>query len=212
MTASVLPTRPRLGYPVTPLAVGALVVLLAVAMVPLAIAARGNPLTLGEGVAITVPFAVVGVLIARRQPGNAIGWLMISPAVFYLLGTDAGLYAVIDYRLGHGLPFGPVALLLYQAWLPMVVLFPLVILLFPDGRLPSLRWRWVLWSYVGLCCSLLALLTAEASSVILAATSGWTPTGSSRSSITRRGGCLLSRPRTWPWPFRSGLRSSLARR
>jgi hypothetical protein len=168
MTASVLPTRPRLGYPVTPLAVGALVVLLAVAMVPLAIAARGNPLTLGEGVAITVPFAVVGVLIARRQPGNAIGWLMISPAVFYLLGTDAGLYAVIDYRLGHGLPFGPVALLLYQAWLPMVVLFPLVILLFPDGRLPSLRWRWVLWSYVGLCCSLLALLTAEASSVILA--------------------------------------------
>jgi hypothetical protein len=144
MTASALPTRPRPASPVTPLAVGALVVLLAVALVPLVIATRHNPLTSGEGVAITIPFAAVGVLVARRQPGNVIGWLMLSPAVFYLLGTDAGLYAVIDYRLGHGLPFGPAALLLYQAWLPLIVLFPLVILLFPDGRLPSPRWRRVL--------------------------------------------------------------------
>jgi hypothetical protein len=151
-----------------PLAVGALVVLLAVAMVPLAIAARPSLLASGEGVALTAPFAAVGVLVARRQPGNVIGWLMISPAVFYLLGTDAGLYAVIDYRLRHGLPFGPVALLLYQAWLPIVAMFPLVILLFPDGRLPSRRWRWVLWSYIALGCGFLALLTAEASSVILA--------------------------------------------
>jgi len=58
--------------------------------------------------------------------------------------------------------------LLYQAWLPVVAMFPLVILLFPEGRLPSPRWRWVLWSYIGLGCGFLALLTAEASSVILA--------------------------------------------
>jgi hypothetical protein len=149
------------------LALGGLVALLAVVLVPLAIAARHNPLTdLGEGIAITVPFAAVGVLVARRQPGNVIGWLMISPALFYLLGTAAGLYAVIEYRLGHSLPFGPVALLLYQAWLPMVALFPLVILLFPDGRLPSARWRWVLYAYVGLCCALLALVTERAASVM----------------------------------------------
>jgi hypothetical protein len=168
MTADVLPIRPRLASPVTALVLGVVVALLAVALVPLAMAARHNPLTSGEGVAFTLPFAAVGVLVARRQPGNVIGWLMITPAVSYLVGADAGLYAVIDYRLGHGLPFGPVALLLYQAWFPMLVLFPLVILLFPDGRLLSPRWRWVLWSYIGLCCGFLALLTAQAFSVILA--------------------------------------------
>jgi hypothetical protein len=168
MTAGVLPARPRLASPVTALVLGVVVALLAVALVLLAIAARHNPLTSGEGMAITVPFAAVGVLVARRQPGNVIGWLMISPAVSYLVGANAGLYAVIDYQLGRSLPFGPVALLLYQAWLPMLALFPLVILLFPDGRLSSPRWRPVLWSYIGLCCGFLALLTGEASSVILA--------------------------------------------
>ena len=161
-----------LGLKATALALGVVVALLAVALVPLAIAARHSPLTSGEGIAFTVPFTVpfaaVGVLVARRQPGNVIGWLMISPAVSYLLGADAGLYAVIDYRLGYGLPFGQVALLVYQAWFPMLAVFPLVILLFPDGRLASPRWRRVLWSYIGLCCGFLALLMAETSSVILA--------------------------------------------
>lgn len=169
MTARALPARPRLASsPSAALAASALVVLLAVALVPLAIAAGHNLLTPVETIAITTPFAAIGVLVARRQPGNVIGWLMIIPALSYLLGTDAGLYAVICYRLGHVLPFGPVTLLLYQAWLPLVALFPLVILLFPDGRLPSPRWRWALWPYIGLCCAFLAMITTEASSVILA--------------------------------------------
>jgi two-component system, NarL family, sensor kinase len=130
---------------------------------------RHNPLTAAaDDIPIGVPFAAVGVLVARRQPGNAIGWLMISTAMCALLYADAGFYAVFDYRLGHGLPFGPAAVLLYQGWLPTIASVPLVILLFPDGRLPSPRWRWVLWSYLGLVCVYLAVLTAQAAAVILA--------------------------------------------
>ena len=73
-----------------------------------------------------------------------------------MLSEDAGYYAVLHYRLGHGFPFAPVAVLLVPLWIPGAALFALVILLFPDGRLPSPRWRWVLWAYAGLVACYLA--------------------------------------------------------
>jgi len=147
---------------------GALVVLLAGARIPLLAAGRQDSLASAiQALAIAVPFAAIGVLVARRRPDNVIGWLIVTPALWFLLGTDAGLYAALRYRLGHGLPAGPVALLLYQAWLPAVALFPLAILLFPEGRLPSRRWRPVLWFYLALCGALLAVVVAGALPVIL---------------------------------------------
>lgn len=62
MTASTLPTSRRMASSrPAALAAGALVALLAVALVPLAIAAGHNLLTAGEGIAITMPFAAAGV-------------------------------------------------------------------------------------------------------------------------------------------------------
>jgi hypothetical protein len=91
----------------------------------------------------------VGWVVARRQPRNSVGWILLGFAVLLAVGGCAGSYAVLIYRYGHGtLPLGPVAVLLNLLWAPALVLLPLAILLFPDGTLPSPRWRWVLGAYL----------------------------------------------------------------
>jgi hypothetical protein len=163
VTAEPPARRFRVASPVTALVLGGLVALLAAAQVPLSIMAHQNPLeNTGIGLAIAVPFAAVGTVVARRLPGNPIGWLMLAPSVLFLIGADAGTYCVIDYRLGGHLPAGPVAVMLYQSWAPLLALLPLVILLFPDGRLPSPRWRWPLRIYLVLGFGFVASLTAIA--------------------------------------------------
>jgi hypothetical protein len=96
---------------------------------------------------IGVPCAGVGVVVARRQPRNPIGWLFLVIAVCLILGTDGMDYALLAYRSGRHLPVGPVALVLDQLWGPGLQLLIVVILLFPDGRLPARFWRWALRAY-----------------------------------------------------------------
>ena len=127
-----------------------LAVLLAAASVPLyALTHQNWQLNGGQNIAVAVLFSAVGFVIVRQQPRNAIGWILLTaPAGLQLLPADAASYALLAYRLGHRLPFGTVALLLEYSWAPAIVLLGLAILLFPDGRLPSPRWRPVLWSYL----------------------------------------------------------------
>ena len=60
----------------------------------------------GSGVLVMVlVIAAVGLVVARNQPGNAIGWLLLGTSVWLLLTVDAGSYATSVYRQGHqGLP------------------------------------------------------------------------------------------------------------
>jgi hypothetical protein len=95
------------------------------------------------------PFSLVGFVIARRQPRNLIGWIMLAIAPVYLLGGDAGGYAVYAFRLGHpDVPLGRLAVSLTQTWFILPLLLPVPILLFPDGKLPADRWRWTVRAYV----------------------------------------------------------------
>jgi hypothetical protein len=141
--------RFRPASPRTAVVLGALALVLAVVYVPLAYPARD--VSDGWDVLLALlAFAVPGVVVARRQPGNPIGWILIGLGMLGAFYTDAARYAVFDYHFHHGaLPFGPAAALVAQAlWgTGQFLVLPVVILLFPDGRLTR-RWRVVLWAYV----------------------------------------------------------------
>ena len=138
--------------PVSASVLAALMLVFAVALIPLSLAARQNPLGTGNGgvVVVAASFVAVGLVLAWHRPRNPIGWLMLVLGAGFMFYTDGGLYNVLNYRLGHRLPLGPVVLLLYHVSTPELGLIPLVILLFPDGRLPSPRWRWVVGGYLTL--------------------------------------------------------------
>lgn len=94
-----------------------------------------------EGVIGSLGFAgipVVGALIASRLPGNPYGWVWCGAGLAYAVG-DIGRPLV---RLA-GWP--PWAAWLFEGWgfVTLVGLLVFVYLLFPTGRLPGPRWRWV---------------------------------------------------------------------
>jgi hypothetical protein len=98
--------------------------------------------------ATVLTFSVVGAIIASRQPRNAIGWLFCGIGLVVSLNSLSGSYAV--YRLAGG--YGPWNLAETAAWyaswswtLWLYVPTTFLLLLFPDGRLPSPRWRPVGW-------------------------------------------------------------------
>ena len=143
------------------------VLLLAIAAVPLALAAHQGVLYNVGQVVTFLPIAAVGFMVAWHRPRNPIGWLLIVTAAGALLTVDGQLYAWVVYRLGHQLPFGSAALFLAFAWLTNFVTLPLAILLFPDGVLTA-RWRWVLWAYVAVTGFLLVSEYAAVVSLMVA--------------------------------------------
>jgi uncharacterized membrane protein len=96
-------------------------------------------------------FAVVGALVASRQPGNKVGWLLLAAGLCLAVSLFGGGYA--RYALltdPKSLPGG-----IYGAWM-QVTLFGMVAILaiflplyFPTGRLLSPRWRPILWAGIG---------------------------------------------------------------
>src|SRR5215207_9269105 len=85
-------------------------------------------------------FPIVGALIASRHPKNPVGWICLAIGLFWML-----------IFLGDSIPgSGPypvtIAALTQAIWMPPVGLLGIyLILLFPDGKLPSRRWRPLAW-------------------------------------------------------------------
>jgi signal transduction histidine kinase len=98
----------------------------------------------GASVAGPIVFAGVGALVASRQPRNAVGWLFLAAGVSWVLPATAQQYAIRAFFVAPGtLPGGLVAAWLGTwAFAPIVSLLGIFLpLLFPNGNLPSPRWR-----------------------------------------------------------------------
>ncbi len=106
----------------------------------------------GVGVVLfCVLFIFVGWSIVTRRPRNAIGWILLAIPLIGGLALFCGDYATEALKVDPGsLPFGKAAAWI-DRWLIVVVLcsFIPLFLLFPDGKLPSRRWRPVLWLAIG---------------------------------------------------------------
>jgi N-terminal 7TM region of histidine kinase len=151
-------SRSGLASPVTAAALGGVALLLLCAATALDAFYPGT-LSVGgtsaasdaTGVVLVVAFASVGLVVARRQPRNPIGWLVLGASISWELGNYAPAYLDYDYLDHHGsLPLGHVALLFSGSFFYGLLIVPLVVLLFPDGRLGR-RWRWPLRAYALVC-------------------------------------------------------------
>jgi hypothetical protein len=128
-----------------------------VATIPLWFLARGADLPsswradLGVGGlvggAFFLAFPLVGALIASTRPKNAVGWLCLAVGLLWSLSGVFDYYGYYGAATPGSVPF-PVAAagISDWIWVPAVgLLGTYVLLLFPDGRLPSRRWRPLAW-------------------------------------------------------------------
>ena len=95
--------RLRVASPMPAVLIGALGLTLIAAWVPL-IYLTGDLQASRDGAAPALALAcgLLGLLVARRQPRNPEGWLLLSLAVGVIAVVDIGLYAVLAYRVHHG--------------------------------------------------------------------------------------------------------------
>ncbi len=93
-------------------------------------------------------FATLGALISSRRPGNVMGWIFLATGILGGVQIFCGQYANVALAPNSpALPGGALAAwfaMLAQNSFPVSILF--LVLLFPDGRLPSRRWRPLAWA------------------------------------------------------------------
>lgn len=108
---------------------------------------RPGPL---EVIALALPifaFPMVGAIVASRRPANPIGWIFCAIGLCLMAGIASNEYVLYATHLAPSLPA-----VTFVAWIgswtwfvSMGLAATLMLLLFPDGRPPSPRWRVVGW-------------------------------------------------------------------
>jgi hypothetical protein len=136
---------------------GALAALAIVLVIPGAAATTAvdwtNPgdLPFGFGFALMgICCAATGAVVASRLPANPVGWIVLAMGTGVGLLLVCGAYGEISATTRHG-PLPADELVAWLGGWPSLPLFfgltGFLLLLFPDGRLPSPRWRPVAWAF-----------------------------------------------------------------
>ena len=97
-----------------------------------------------ESTIIAVAYPVMGAIIASRLPAHPIGWICCAIGVLAAVQHFSGEYAIYVLRAPHpeALPGGEAMLWVsLWAWILVFGLIEILLFLFPNGRLPSKRWR-----------------------------------------------------------------------
>ena len=98
--------------------------------------------------------ALVGGLVASRRPENPVGWFFLGGAVCFAFVTFASGYATYGSLNAPGALPGALAMAWLLSWVSVpgvMLLLVFVPLYFPDGRLVSPRWRWLVRLAVFFC-------------------------------------------------------------
>jgi signal transduction histidine kinase len=102
-----------------------------------------DPFFLSVAIVMIVGYVTIGTVIVTRTDRNPIGWLLIMIGIGFLLGGLTDEY--LRYALPRGMADRPIVV--FAGWLTnwvfTFVVFPIpwILLLFPDGKLPTPRWR-----------------------------------------------------------------------
>jgi signal transduction histidine kinase len=94
---------------------------------------------------IVFSFPVMGIVVLHKRPRTTLAWLMLSMGVAFALPFQS--YA--EYLLANGGDLHTVGVLLALSeptWVPFIGISGYLLLLFPDGHLPTPRWRWFSWT------------------------------------------------------------------
>src|SRR5215212_5720892 len=93
---------------------------------------------------VAVGYSTVGAIVASRLPHSPIGWLFCAIAFIFGVAHFTAEYATYSLLApSRSLPGGEAfAWLNSWVWVGGLGLVVFLDLLFPDGRLPSARWRW----------------------------------------------------------------------
>ena len=121
-----------------------------------------------EPTTIAIGYSVIGAIIASRLPGHPIGWICCAigfvGAVEHF-SSEYAIYALLAHP--EALAGGNVMLWLCNwVWIVMFGLIVYLILLFPNGRLPSSRWRWFAWLSVALTLLAATLMAISPDAVL----------------------------------------------
>jgi signal transduction histidine kinase len=119
-------------------------------------AANGTQLGLANESLFLIPLAVgfplVGALVASRRPHNGVAWVYLGGGLGAGLALFAYGYAQYALVTNPGALPGGRAAAWVSSWVWVTGATPILtfgLLLFPDGRLPSPRWRLVAWLAAG---------------------------------------------------------------